>query len=364
MPTSVDHSKSIPSAWKGIEGLLRATLSPVNSIGEQAIADHSFSKTPFGTSITVSESQGVMYGVSLLQVGEAKGHGLFIDKKSLETALESLKGKTLAAHITHNGAHQEDRMLLQIGFFESFYIEDDKLKAKEFKALQSFKEDEPERYNRLFDLASEMPDAFGLSLVFEADLVYVLEDNTEELIVDSNGEKAIREMPSVRFINITSADFVDAPAANRDGLFSETNKKELIMEDATLEKEEVKELAEEETSVNVAIAEDEQMPSEEEEENASEEEEEEETDLSTQVKELTDRVGELEKALSASQKENDIMSEALSGSDPIHQTLSAKKIETSVVRDFLDTDGQSSVTYFQANKDSILTQYNTLRGDK
>ena len=355
MALSKDHSKSMPSPYTGIKGLLRATFSPVNRIGISTDDAGSFSKMPFGTAVTVSESQGVMYGVSLLQVGEAKGHGLFIDKKSLESALESLKGKTLAAHITHNGAHQEDRMLLQIGFFESFYIEDDKLKAKEFKALQSFKEDEPERYNRLFDLASEMPDAFGLSLVFEADLVYVLEDGKEELIIDSNGKNgALVEVNS-------ETDFVDAPAANRDGLFSETTKKETIMEDDIKETEE-NQLAEDEETVTESTPEDESPPTEEKEEDSSEEEEEEEENLSALVKELQDRVGELEKSLSASEKE--IMSEALSGSDPIEQNLSGTKIEEDHVEQFLGTNGQNSVVFFQENKKSILNQYNKLRGDK
>ena len=208
-----------------------------------------------------------------------------------------------------------------------------------------------------------MPDAFGLSLVFEADLVYVLEDGKEELIIDSNGKNAIRDMPSVRFTNITSADFVDAPAANRDGLFSETTKKETIMEDDIKETEE-NQLAEDEETVTESTPEDESPPTEEKEEDSSEEEEEEEENLSALVKELQDRVGELEKSLSASEKENKIMSEALSGSDPIEQNLSGTKIEEDHVEQFLGTNGQNSVVFFQENKKSILNQYNKLRGDK
>ena len=168
----------------------------------------------------VSQTTGHMRKVSLLQVGEAKGHGVLIDDKSLESALEVL-GNKLPAFLTHAGALGGDRLLEQVGYFEGFYIDEDRLMAERFIALDSFKEDQPEKYRRLFDIAAQIPETFGISLVFESSLAWVLEDGTEEAYT---GEEPPAQLalpdPVVRFVSIASADFVDAPAANEEGLFT------------------------------------------------------------------------------------------------------------------------------------------------
>ena len=171
----------------------------------------------------VNEKTGARSDVALSQTGAANGHGGWIDARSLETALDVL-GDTLPAYVTHEGAVEADRILKEIGVFSEFYVEDGKLKAEQFKALSSFREDEPERFRRLFDLAREMPDAFGLSLVFEANLVWVLPSGDEIPVEEGTGEDALRDAPSVRFLSIRSADFVDAPAAN-ESLFQKPSKK-------------------------------------------------------------------------------------------------------------------------------------------
>ena len=126
----------------------------------------------------IDQEEGKMTSVSLIQIGEAKGHGMFIDQESLESALEVL-GKNLPAYVTHEGAIESDRLLKEVGVFSGFFIEEGKLKAESFKALKSFRQDEPERFRRLFDLADAMPDSFGLSLVFESELVWIMKDGTE-----------------------------------------------------------------------------------------------------------------------------------------------------------------------------------------
>ena len=192
----------------------------------------------------VNEKTGTMSDVSLIQIGEAKGHGVWIDAQSLESGLEAIGG-SLPAYVTHEGAVDSDRLLKEVGLFSGFYIEDGKLKAEAFKALDSFRVDEPERFRRLFDLAREMPDAFGLSLVFEARLVWVMEGGEEISVENSDGEGAVREIPSVRFISIRSADFVDAPAANKGGLFNSKQQNKT----AIMDKDNLIELSEEEEIV-------------------------------------------------------------------------------------------------------------------
>ena len=273
---------------------------------------------------TVSAPAGTMEDVSLLQVGDAKGHGIFIDDKSLVTALVALEDANLPAHITHAGAATEDRMLLQVGYFTDFFVDDGKLKAKQFTALKSFREDEPERYNRLFDLAAEMPDAFGLSLVFEANLVFVMEDGTDVPLADYKGEGAVRESPSVRFVSIESADFVDAPAANKDGLFSQHRKHSSIMSEA-IETEIVEEPVElEEAAVgDEPTAEEEAEP---ETETPAEEESEADPEvdvaealaaLETRIKELEDKLSVADEKVEAAEKENEQLRKGLEGAEPI-----------------------------------------------
>jgi hypothetical protein len=175
-----------------------------------------------------------MRDISLIQAGEAKGHGVIVDEQSLYTALEVVPSK-IPAFLTHNGALEADRILSQIGYFQGFYILDDRLMAKEFVALDSFKKDEPDRYNRLFDIAHEIPETFGISLVFENELFWITADGKELSAKDNERPAGSKyDMPVVRFVEIYSADFVDEPACNDKGLFnslkSQQNKK-TIMED-------------------------------------------------------------------------------------------------------------------------------------
>lgn len=176
--------------------------------------------TVAGEGSKIDSMAGRMDGVSLISEGPALGHGLFVDEKSLQTTLAAL-GDKLKSYITHRGALFEDRMGREIGYFENFRVEDDQLKA-DFQSFDSFMEDEPRRFNRLFELAEKMPDQFGLSIVFSADRVWATEDgDIPFMLEDELPEGARFEFPSIRTEEVTSGDFVDSPAANQRGLFSQ-----------------------------------------------------------------------------------------------------------------------------------------------
>ena len=306
---------------------------------------------------SVNPKTGQLSGVSLIQVGEAKGHGLWIDQRSLETALKVL-GDVLPAYVTHEGAVETDRLLHEVGVFSEFYIEAGKLKAETFQALDSFRDDEPERFNRLFDIASAMPDSFGLSLVFEADLVWILEDGTEAPI-DTTGTKDMermklkREAPSVRFKSIRSADFVDAPAANEEGLFSSHKKsEELKMESDTLKKGE-----EQEELTDVEL---EDAPESPEENN-----EEVETDplealtqtvaeLTQRVAEQADRIEELQTQLSSSESKNETLSALVAGEEAIPEGDSENTKTESLLERFNNASPADQFNIWKQNKVEIL----------
>ena len=292
----------------------------------------------------VDEPKGTIDDVSLIEVGEAKGHDLYIDETSLETAMDAL-GKNLPAYITHKGALDEDRILKEVGYFSEFYIEGEKLKAKNFKALESFREDEPSRYRRLFDIAGTMPDTFGVSLVFEAQVVFVFEDGSEipadELDLEDR-KGAIREFPSVRFISIKSADFVDAPASNRNGLFSSITKTQKNMDDQN-KKEEIVEEKLEEQAPEVQAPEEAQPV-------------EQSNGLEQRIKDLEDKIESMNGQLAEERKINETLSSFIEGEEPIEESSSEQIEEVSILEKFRQADGKEATILFREHKDEILKQ--------
>lgn len=170
----------------------------------------------------VDKASGTMKGVSLISIGPALGHDLFVDGKSLGTILDEIEGSNLPAYITHRGALFEDRLTREIGFFTNFQISGERLLG-DFQAFESFQEDDSRKFNRLFEMAEKMPERFGLSIVFNASLAWATESGDVES--DEKPEDALFSFPSIRVAEVSSADFVDQPAANQKGLFRKIDSK-------------------------------------------------------------------------------------------------------------------------------------------
>ena len=132
-------------------------------------------------------------GVSILEVGEAKGHDLFVDKTSLETALKLMGKAKNGVKVKMNHGSGLDAV---VGFARNPRIEGDKLVA-DLRLLRN-----SPHYGLIKEMASEAPDQFGVSLAFV---------NESETI---NGKDYIRPQ------SIASADLVSSPAAT-NGLFEE-----------------------------------------------------------------------------------------------------------------------------------------------
>ena len=132
-------------------------------------------------------------GVSILEVGEAKGHDLFVDKTSLETALKLMQEAKngVKAKMNHGSGLEA-----VVGFLRNPRIDGDKLVA-DLRLLRN-----SPHYGLIKEMASEAPDQFGVSLAFV---------NESETI---NGKDYIRPQ------SIASADLVSSPAAT-NGLFEE-----------------------------------------------------------------------------------------------------------------------------------------------
>ena len=333
----------------------------------------------------IDADTGKIFDVSLIQIGEAKGHGIYIDEGSLDSGLVALGEANLPAYVTHEGALESDRLLNEIGVFSEFYVEEGKLKAKQFKALRSFMADDPARFRRLFDLASEAPDAFGISLVFEADLVWTFADGSEEPIADSDGKGAIREIPSVRFRTISSADFVDAPAANDEGLFKSKPDKprtlrEVVRDEIKLQQGETMDEATEQQE-ELALDEkklDEEVAEEATEAVAEETAEEGALDIQEEVDRLRDDMGrhadrldmledgiaDLKERLASAQTENEELSEKnkslsamVAGEEPLDEPAEESAPGESLVEKFNNATPAEQTNIWKQNKQTILASY-------
>ena len=132
-------------------------------------------------------------GVSILEVGEAKGHDLFVDKVSLEKALAIMKKAPngIKVKVDHGTG-----LSSVVAFARNPRIEGEKLVA-DLRLLRN-----SPHYGLIKEMAAEAPDQFGVSLAFV---------NESETI---DGKDYIRPQ------SIASADLVSSPAAT-NGLFEE-----------------------------------------------------------------------------------------------------------------------------------------------
>lgn len=200
------------------EARMKEVIREVIDKQEKSKMNKKFAFNGFGVEQTqIDRESGSMSGVALISVGPALGHGLFVDQDSVEGIMEVLEDERLPAYITHRGAIFEDRLTREIGMFQNFRIEEDRLLG-DFQAFDSFREDDSRKFNRLFEMAEKMPERFGLSIVFTADSAWATPEGDVETL--EKPEDAIFEFPSIRVDEVSSADFVDSPAANQRGLFS------------------------------------------------------------------------------------------------------------------------------------------------
>jgi len=129
--------------------------------------------------------------VSILTVGEAKGHDLLIDQTSLEQALDVAQTMKRIKVTMGHGA-QVDGIL---GYIDSFVIKGDRLMGD----LTLFSTTQAQFVQQL---AKELPEGFGLSLTFSG-------------VPDEVGGNRYARVSEIYDISVVSA-----PAANPAGMFS------------------------------------------------------------------------------------------------------------------------------------------------
>jgi cytochrome c556 len=140
----------------------------------------------------IDADAGVIRGVSVIAIGEARGHDVEIDA----TTLQQVKtcAETYANGLKVKMSHAGDAGDI-IGYLSNFRIEGDKL----FADLTLLKSSRFRDY--VVELAETIPDTFGLSIAFSGPI------ETKE------------KTRLARCTEIYSADLVSEPAANPTGLF-------------------------------------------------------------------------------------------------------------------------------------------------
>tara|TARA_R110000772_G_scaffold148764_1_gene259316 strand:+ start:2038 stop:2946 length:909 start_codon:yes stop_codon:yes gene_type:complete len=182
---------------------------------------------------------GTIKGVSLISTPEAKGHGMGIDQKSIESFQAATEGKMIKAYYTHNDNEAFDT----IGLWQNFEIIADGEETKltgDFEALDSWKENRKEEFDALFELAEKAPEAFGVSAEFTGSKVFYSEEEEIEYSGQEEAGKLFARASEVQAFSI-----VATPAANPTGLFSEKSeapKEESIAETLSVISEENTEL--------------------------------------------------------------------------------------------------------------------------
>ena len=143
----------------------------------------------------VDAAAGIIRGCAVATIGEARGHNLWLDKKTLAQlqAAGTRYKNGVKVKVDHGSG-----MMATIGHLKSFRIDGEVLRG-DLHVLQTAKD-----RDKLFEMAEKIPDTFGLSVSFSG------EDEITE------GRKFARCDEK----GFYSVDLVTEAAANPQGLFS------------------------------------------------------------------------------------------------------------------------------------------------
>jgi hypothetical protein len=145
----------------------------------------------------IDSSKGIIFGVSVITVGEAEGHELMIDTKTLEQVKTQAETFSDGLKVRMNHPDNGQATIQSIvGSLKNFRIEGKSVRAD----LHLLKSDE--NFDKIIELAETQPENFGLSIVFSG------KAETED------------DVKLARCTEIYACDLVDTPAANPTGLFS------------------------------------------------------------------------------------------------------------------------------------------------
>ncbi len=176
----------------------------------------------------------VITGVSVATTGEAIGHRLIFDEKSLAQLqqLGASKVGGVKSRFTHPGWFT-DGLGKYLGRFKNFRAEcsqgseasgGSKLIADLFISKTAHSSPAGDIGKYVTDLAIEDPGSFGVSVVVDLERVWPTLDGSEKPAAGGRPDNAATKYPVARISQLYAADLVDEPALNPDGLFDVSNR--------------------------------------------------------------------------------------------------------------------------------------------
>src|SRR5215475_8778489 len=148
----------------------------------------------------IDRDKGIIKGVSLIALGEARGHNKQVDQRTLETVRDCAKEYGDGLRVKFNPTTFQHGVGSLLGYIppNTLRIEDSKC-VGDLHVYKSFPNDAKDY---LYEIAERTPGNIGLSIEFTGD---------DEVIDGSN---------FARCDQIFAATVVDLPAANPTGLFA------------------------------------------------------------------------------------------------------------------------------------------------
>ena len=167
----------------------------------------------------VNRDKGIIKGVSVCTVGEAKGHGVNLDHEFIGRVadLGNEKKQGLKARFGHPNMCST-ALGTFIGRFKNFRVNGDQVISDLFLSNEAKETPHGNLYDYVLGMAENEPDMFGTSIVFTPGRTYQrAEDGSKEIVSqwESDDERPV----FVECDALHACDTVDEPAAN-NGLFS------------------------------------------------------------------------------------------------------------------------------------------------
>lgn len=175
---------------------------------------------------------GLIEGVSVITVGEALGHDLWIDAEFLNQtakAIQAAGDRGVKSRFTHPGM-SSDGLGKHLGRINNARVEGNQVIGDLHFSDSAHKTPDGDLAEYVNSLVSEDPNAAGLSIVFmrdrNAESQFMLANGAEldGSWLDTSGFKSPDpnnkdNYPHARLAELRAADLVDEPAANPDGMF-------------------------------------------------------------------------------------------------------------------------------------------------
>ena len=179
------------------------------------------SSTLYGTKpASINMNKGIIEGVSANTLGEALGHGVWLDSEFIDSVVEQGNSYKQGLKVRFGHPNMSSTALgTFLGRLKNFRRVGDQAKADLFLSNSAKEAPGGDLYNYVLNLANEDDTAFGMSIVFEQGEHYQL-DKDENKIFENFDAK---NKTFIELKKLLACDFVDDPAANPNGVFSAFN---------------------------------------------------------------------------------------------------------------------------------------------